>query len=84
VLERRSNRILPFAVASLLAVGCGGGDDSGGGASPAERPRFGDPGPIHVHGLGINPKDGALLVATHTGLFRAPEGVKKPPPERRD
>src|SRR5688500_18179983 len=29
-----------------------------------------DPGPIHVHGLGINPADGALFVATHTGLFR--------------
>lgn len=30
-----------------------------------------DPGPIHVHGLGVNPADGALFVATHTGLFRA-------------
>jgi hypothetical protein len=29
-----------------------------------------DPGPIHVHGLGINPNDGALFIATHTGLFR--------------
>jgi Strictosidine synthase-like, N-terminal len=38
----------------------------------------GDPGPIHVHGVGINPKDGALFVATHTGLFRAPEGDDKP------
>lgn len=29
-----------------------------------------DPGPIHVHGLGVNPNDGALFIATHTGLFR--------------
>jgi photosystem II stability/assembly factor-like uncharacterized protein len=29
-----------------------------------------DPGPIHVHGLGINPGDGSLFIATHTGLFR--------------
>jgi hypothetical protein len=29
-----------------------------------------DPGPIHVHGLGINPGDGALYIATHTGLWR--------------
>lgn len=29
-----------------------------------------DPGPIHVHGLGIDPSDGALFIATHTGLFR--------------
>ena len=31
---------------------------------------FNDPGPIHVHGLGINPGDGSLFIATHTGLFR--------------
>jgi hypothetical protein len=30
--------------------------------------------PVHVHGLGVNPADGALLIATHTGLFRTPEG----------
>lgn len=30
-----------------------------------------DAGPVHVHGLGVNPADGALFVATHTGLFRA-------------
>jgi hypothetical protein len=34
-------------------------------------------GPVHVHGLGINPADGALLIATHTGLFRAGEGERK-------
>jgi hypothetical protein len=33
-----------------------------------------DPGPVHVHGLGVNPAEGALFVATHTGLFRAPRG----------
>lgn len=27
---------------------------------------------MHVHGLGENPKDGALFIATHTGLFRLP------------
>ena len=31
---------------------------------------FTDPGPIHVHGLGINAADGSLFIATHTGLFR--------------
>ncbi len=33
-----------------------------------------DPGPIHVHGLGINPKDGSLFIATHTGLWRTAQG----------
>ena len=27
----------------------------------------------HVHGLGINPADGTLYVATHTGTFRVPD-----------
>lgn len=63
---------------AVLATGCGD-DDSNDAATPAPRatdetPKIEDPGPIHVHGLGINPKDGALFVATHTGLFRAPKG----------
>jgi hypothetical protein len=29
-----------------------------------------DPGPVHVHALGINPADDALFIATHTGLYR--------------
>lgn len=29
-----------------------------------------DPGVAHVHGLGINPVDGSLIVATHYGSFR--------------
>ncbi|MEK6276263.1 MAG: F510_1955 family glycosylhydrolase [Actinomycetota bacterium] len=36
-----------------------------------------DPGPIHVHGLGINPADGALFIATHTGLWRTAAGETK-------
>ena len=56
--------------AALLVAGCGG-DEGGSEAPNAPAPKIGDPGPIHVHGLGINPRDGALFVATHTGLFRA-------------
>jgi hypothetical protein len=29
-----------------------------------------DPGVAHVHGLGVNPADGVLYVATHHGLYR--------------
>ncbi len=32
---------------------------------------------MHVHGLGVNPADGALFVATHTGLFRAGPGERR-------
>ncbi|HEV2068657.1 MAG TPA: YCF48-related protein [Acidimicrobiales bacterium] len=37
-------------------------------AGPAE-----EPGVAHVHGLGVNPGDDSLYVATHTGTFRIPE-----------
>jgi hypothetical protein len=30
----------------------------------------GDPGVSHVHGLGINPADGSLVIATHYGSFK--------------
>jgi hypothetical protein len=36
-----------------------------------------DPGPVHVHGLGINPADRSLFIATHTGMFRVEEGETK-------
>ena len=56
-------------VALMLAVaGCGGDQEpSTQGAASA---RSGD-GPQHIHGLGINPADDSLVIATHTGLFRA-------------
>jgi hypothetical protein len=64
----RAPRWVAALVAVLLATfalsACG--DDE-----PDKGPVSSDPGPIHVHGLGINPRDGALFIATHTGLFRA-------------
>ena len=37
-----------------------------------------DPGLVHIHGLGVNPKDGALFIATHTGLYRVRDGSPRP------
>ena len=51
-----------IAAAALLWVSSGGETSSGAGGP--------DPGPVHVHGLGVDPADGALFVATHTGLYR--------------
>ena len=59
-------------LACLFAVACG--DDEENGSTGESPPAVSDAGPIHVHGLGVNPADGALFVATHTGLFRAPPG----------
>ncbi len=53
-----------------LAGVAGCGDQAGSDRPPATS----DAGPIHVHGLGVNPADGALFVATHTGMFRAARG----------
>jgi photosystem II stability/assembly factor-like uncharacterized protein len=76
--ERR-RQLLGFSAAALvalvatavvaIAVTAGGDDPSGGGGHGGS-----GPGLAHVHGLGVNPTDGTLYIATHTGLFRAPEG----------
>jgi hypothetical protein len=66
------------ALAFLLAVVLGAALGlsalrDGDGTSLADRDPLApteDPGPIHVHGLGVNPEDGALYIATHTGLWR--------------
>lgn len=41
-----------------------------GGSDGATSSGAADPGPVHVHALGINPADDALFIATHTGLYR--------------
>jgi hypothetical protein len=37
---------------------------------PTSEPNAGAAGVVHIHGLGINPRDGLPYIATHTGLFR--------------
>jgi hypothetical protein len=66
-VHRRRPLVCLFVAAAL--AGCGDG------ATEAAKVR--DAGPVHVHGLGINPADDALFVATHTGLFRAADGETK-------
>lgn len=59
----------PGAIAAvttaLLLLGCGEANDR-----PSAPATPSDPGVIHIHGLGRNPADDALFIATHTGLFR--------------
>jgi hypothetical protein len=61
--------VLSVAALAGLLAGCGSSGGTGTGEEPAASGS--DPGPTHVHGLGVNPRDGALFIATHTGLFRA-------------
>lgn len=69
-MRRRAQRLrmrsLPSLLVLVVIAGCGGDSHSRSEAGAQS-----DPGPVHVHGLGVNPADGALFVATHTGLFRA-------------
>jgi hypothetical protein len=61
-------------VLAVAALTRGDSDDRGGVPNLLEPT---DPGPIHVHGLGINPADGALFIATHTGTYRVPPGEQE-------
>jgi hypothetical protein len=77
--ERRRELLLGAITLGLLlavvlgaALGLSSLRDDGGGLTADEDPLAPteEPGPVHVHGLGVNPGDGALYVATHTGLWR--------------
>ena len=61
--------VLAVAVGLVLVLTACGGDGRGAAADEA--------GPVHVHGLGINPRDGALFIATHTGLWRVERGARE-------
>jgi hypothetical protein len=69
VAIRRALTFLAVVGIVLPWAGCGDNTEEDGRADSTSQ----DPGPIHVHGLGINPADGALFIATHTGLFRVPD-----------
>jgi hypothetical protein len=61
----------------MLFGGCGGDESAAPGPAesftgvslPAE-----DQGPVHVHGLGFDAPARTLYLATHTGMFKLPDG----------
>jgi hypothetical protein len=65
-------RWLIVALLVVVAVGAGCSPDR---PAPASQAVAEDPGVVHVHGLGINPRDGGLFAATHTGLFVIGDGT---------
>ncbi len=66
-----------LAVGAALVTGCSNATD------PTPQPGAADATPVpaigHVHGLGVDPSDGTLYVASHFGVFRV---VKGGTPER--
>jgi hypothetical protein len=69
---RPARRLAATLLLLVAAVGAGCGPN---GPTPASQPVAEDPGVVHVHGLGVNPRDGALVAATHTGLFVIGDGT---------
>ncbi len=74
-------RLVVAAAVGLLVVGAGviylaqdgdGPATVSGGSSKSLPPVEFETGVVHVHGLGVDPADGVLYAATHSGLFRIP------------
>jgi hypothetical protein len=74
-MVRASYAALVSLMVAMTVSACGGRDNDE--APVTGPPQVFDPGPVHVHGLGVNPRDGALFIATHTGLFRAGAGERR-------
>lgn len=78
---RHRRRLVATAVTALVAVGIAGCGQNGAGEQPVPAggalppAEFPEPGVVHVHGLGVDPADGVLYAATHSGLFRLPAGA---------
>jgi hypothetical protein len=68
---------LSGAVVVVAVVALTGDGDSGDGSANRDLLPSSDPGPVHVHGLGINPTDKALFIATHSGTYRVPRGAAR-------
>lgn len=62
------------AIVALALLGCGDDATVSGGQSGSSSDA-GDPGLLHIHGLGV--EGDTLFIATHTGLFVAPQGQTK-------
>lgn len=66
--------LLAAALAIPALVGCSAGTDQAGNGGERPLPPLDvESGVIHVHGLGVDPGDGTLYAATHSGLFRISE-----------
>jgi len=90
--QKRSLVVVPLALAAGLSACSGSASDTAaeGQSAPSQAPQpttqhqqGAEPGAVglpssHVHGVGIDPGDGLLYLATHDGLFRyEPTGPKR-------
>ena len=67
--------LLAVAAIAIPVIVWAGVRIAGGNDDPRLEDIAVEPGVSHVHGLGLNPSDGSLIVATHYGSFRiSPDG----------
>jgi hypothetical protein len=72
-----SGRLVVAAAVALATAPAACGGDGGEAGSAGGGGDAGEPGAAHIHGLGINPADGSLMIATHGGMFRAAAGEQR-------
>ena len=72
--------LLAVLVTATFLAACGGDDGTSGSSDGGEGAAAPEEAPAleHIHGLGVNPADGRLFIATHHGLFAAGEGETRP------
>ena len=69
--SRAASVVGALVLAGAAAAGCGSE------SPPASEPVVEDGGAGHIHGLGVDPADDTLIVATHSGMFRAAPGERE-------
>ena len=69
-----AGRVLPLFLFASVAFGLLGGACGEGDVAPGEDAGSEDPGPLHIHGMGVDPAGGRLYIATHFGLYRYDDG----------
>jgi hypothetical protein len=94
-MAARAGRIVSLVTVPLIAAavfaGCGDDDQQAVESPSSDVPAATNgepsadriatiPGPGHVHGLGVNPAGGELLIATHDGLYALPAGAAEAEP----
>ncbi|MCK9247798.1 MAG: hypothetical protein M0P31_02310 [Solirubrobacteraceae bacterium] len=71
-------RIVLTGLALLVLSGCGDSEPpTASTASTGNGLVLSDDGVSHIHGVGINPADDTLVIATHSGLFGAAPGERR-------
>ena len=69
---------LALLAATSLLTACGDDDSTPAGAGGDAAAHEQGPALEHIHGLGVNPSDGRLFIATHNGLFAAAPDQPRP------